>query len=115
MLNNLGMLLVEQGMSQEAVPLLESALLILQQVHGGMHDLTAIGMDNLSQALYAQGDADSLARASELSIKAQEIWDKLEEEISTDHPDDEEIVRTEEENFFEYLFSSDSNSMCSIM
>jgi tetratricopeptide (TPR) repeat protein len=80
-LNNLAVLLQDQGNLAAARPLYERALDIREKVLGPEHPDTAISLDNLALLLQEQGD---LAAARSLFERALSISEKV---LGPDHPD----------------------------
>lgn len=79
-LNNLALLLVDQGDLAGARPLFERALAIYEKVRGPEHPDTAIGVGGVASILLAQGD---IARARPLCERALAIYEK---KFGPDHP-----------------------------
>ncbi len=80
-LNNLGILLWDQGDLAGARPLYERALAIHQKALGPEHPLTATSLNNLASLLQAQGD---LTGARPLLERALAIGEKA---LGPEHPD----------------------------
>src|SRR5450755_2765733 len=79
-LNNLALLLQDQGNPAGAMPLFKRALAIYEKVCGPVHSDTALSLNNLAHLLQAQGD---LAGSRPLYARALAILEKL---LGTEHP-----------------------------
>jgi tetratricopeptide (TPR) repeat protein len=80
-LNNLALLLGDQGDLAGARPLYERALAIKDKLRGPEHSDTALSINNLASLLHDQGD---LAAARPLYERALAIREKV---VGPEHPD----------------------------